>query len=232
MSMISTQKTIAEWVLDHSECASVFQRHHIDFCCRGHLTVDEACDQKGLNPKTILEDLNRAIAERQGGPSVDYRTLSTVALIAHIIQTHHEYLRKTLPFLRPLASKVARVHGDTNANLHELELIVFELVETLLPHLDAEEQELFPLLMTKNPDKSLVDSQFTLMAEDHLLVGELLARMRKTTNQFRLPQAACNSYRTLFSELEQLEGDILRHVHLENHVLMPRFVSTSTPLSH
>ena len=29
--------------------------------------------------------------------------------------------------------------------------------------------------------------------------------------------------RTLFAELEQLERDILTHVHLENHVLMPRF---------
>ena len=30
---------------------------------------------------------------------------------------------------------------------------------------------------------------------------------------------------TLFAELEVLEGDVLTHVHLENHVLMPRFAA-------
>lgn len=225
--MVSTQQTIADIVLDHSECASVFQRHHIDFCCRGHMTLTEVCEQKGLDPHQILNDLTVAIAERNGAMAVDYREFGTAALVGYIIQNHHGYLRKVLPFLQPLASKVARVHGDANPNLRELELIVFELADTLLPHLDAEEQELFPAIMTKNPDPALVEQQFRLMAEDHLLVGELLGRMRKATDQFQLPQAACNSYRTLFSELEQLEGDVLRHVHLENHVLMPRFAAAA-----
>ena len=39
------------------------------------------------------------------------------------------------------------------------------------------------------------------------------------------PEWGCSSYRVLMSELEALEGDVLRHVHLENHVLMPRFVT-------
>jgi regulator of cell morphogenesis and NO signaling len=39
------------------------------------------------------------------------------------------------------------------------------------------------------------------------------------------PEWACTSYRTLLSELAALEGDVLRHVHLENHVLMPRFAA-------
>jgi regulator of cell morphogenesis and NO signaling len=51
----------------------------------------------------------------------------------------------------------------------------------------------------------------------------MLARMRELADGFRTPEWGCNSYRVLMAELEALEGDILRHVHLENHVLMPRF---------
>ena len=40
---------------------------------------------------------------------------------------------------------------------------------------------------------------------------------------FTLPDSACTSYRTLFAELVDLEADILRHVHVENHVLLQRF---------
>ena len=54
-------------------------------------------------------------------------------------------------------------------------------------------------------------------------VGALLEQIRDVTEGFEMPGWACTSYRTLFSELEQMEGDIHRHVHLENHVLMPRF---------
>ena len=63
------------------------------------------------------------------------------------------------------------------------------------------------------------------MHEEHLAVGKVLGRLRTAADDFRLPDWACNSYRALFSELEQLEGDVLRHIHLENHVLRPRLAS-------
>ena len=56
-------------------------------------------------------------------------------------------------------------------------------------------------------------------------VAQLLERIRAASDDFTLPDWACNSYRTLFSELEQLEGDVFTHVHLENHVLRPRFAT-------
>ena len=54
-------------------------------------------------------------------------------------------------------------------------------------------------------------------------MGTLLARMRVLSDGFTTPEWGCRSYRILMGELETLEGDVLRHVHLENHVLMPRF---------
>jgi len=47
--------------------------------------------------------------------------------------------------------------------------------------------------------------------------------IRVASDDFALPDWACNSYRTLFSELQQMESDVFTHVHLENHVLQPRF---------
>ncbi len=63
------------------------------------------------------------------------------------------------------------------------------------------------------------------MQVDHLAVGDLLARMRTLTGGFTTPEWGCNTYRVLMTELDALEADILRHVHLENHVLAPRFGS-------
>lgn len=225
--MIDSQQTIASLVLDHSECASVFKRHRIDFCCRGDISIDAVCAEKGIDAKVLVDELSRAIAERKGDGTVDPRELSTPALIGHIITKHHEYLRKSLPFVQQLSAKVSRVHGEHNPLLRELDATVRELSDALLPHLDAEEQTMFPAMMTKTPDRAVLERELSSMQEDHLAVGALLEKMRTATENYRLPDWACNSYRTLWKELEQLEGDVLTHVHIENHVLRPRFASAS-----
>jgi len=223
--MLDRQNTVARTVLDHSECASVFVRNRIDYCCQGDVSIETACKKKGLDTEALLGELARAIAERRGGEELDRRTMPTHELVGHIVSTHHDYLRKAMPFLQGLASKVSRVHGEHNPKLRELEAIVHELAETLSPHLDAEESTLFPALLSPAPDRNVVTRELAEMFTEHREVGQLLDRMRAATEDYSVPDWGCNSYRTLFKELERLEDDVLRHVHLENHVLMPRFVA-------
>ncbi len=223
--MLDRQNTVARTVLDHSECAAVFVRNRIDYCCQGDVSIDDACKRKGLDPQALLGELERAIAERQETDAPDRREMPTGELVGHIVSTHHDYLRKTMPFLQGLASKVSRVHGDHNPKLRELEAIVHELFGALSPHLDVEEGTLFPALLSPQPDRSVISRELAEMFAEHREVGQLLERMRGATEDYSVPDWGCNSYRTLFKELERLEDDVLRHVHLENHVLMPRFVA-------
>lgn len=219
---IDPQQTLAHLVLDHSECAEVFQRHRLDFCCRGEVTVEAAARARGVDLVALLGELSRAVAERHGAPTGDPRVLSTPELIAHIISKHHEYLRKALPVVSSLASKVGRVHGERNPQLRALETAVRQLSEQLLPHLDEEERVLFPALIAGAPT-SAIGSLLDSMLEEHHGVAALLEQIREASDQFTAPDWACNSYRTLLAELGQLESDTFAHVHLENHVLMPRF---------
>ncbi|HWV39648.1 MAG TPA: iron-sulfur cluster repair di-iron protein [Vulgatibacter sp.] len=221
--MIDSSQTVAQLVLDHSALAPVFQRHRIDFCCKGEMTLREACEQRGVDEAALRADLERALAERSGAADVDPRTLGTPALAAHIVSKHHAYLRRVLPFARTLAAKVGRVHGEKDPRLQELAGVVAELEDQLVPHLDDEEEVLFPALSSREPDEALIERELSAMREEHESVGKLLERMRELTDSFNSPSWACNSYRTLMSELEQIEGDTLTHVHIENHVLMPRF---------
>lgn len=221
--MLDASQNVASLVLDHSECGPVFQRHRIDFCCRGNVSIEAVCAQKGIDQEALLRELSQAIENRRGERKADPRALSTAALTAHIVLKHHEYLRETFPFVRQLASKVARVHGEHNPKLRELDETVHALSDALLPHLDHEEQVFFPALNAKTPDRAFIARELGEMHEEHLAAGSLLEKMRNATEDFHIPDWACQSYRTLFSELEQLEGDVLEHVHLENHVLMARF---------
>lgn len=223
--MINLQQSVASLVLDHPECASVLQRHRIDYCCKGEQRLEAALVKSGVNPAALLEALELAVIQRQGRDEADPRQLSTPALIAQIITRYHEPLREALPFVQGLATKVARVHGSHNPNLVDLEAVVRELSQALLPHLDMEERELFPALMAGPAIPAAAARALATMHEEHLEVALLLERMRKSTGDFGIPDWACTSYKTLFAELERIETDLLAHVHLENHVLRPRFAA-------
>lgn len=219
--MLDRLQTVADVVLDHSECAEVFQRHRIDFCCRGDLTLEQAAQGKQLDVDALVAELKGAIVSRKGLPVTDVRALSTPQLVAHILLHHHDSLCRALPMVRMLANKVGRVHGDHNPKLKELKLAVDELEEVLTPHLEDEVREVFPVLSGQLPTKDAVEA----MTKDHELISELLGRIRAESEDFTLPEWACTSYRTLFAELKQLEAQVAARLHLENHVLRPRFPS-------
>ena len=219
--MLDLQLPVATLVLDHSECAAVFARHRIDYCCKGQRPLAQVCAEQGLSTKAIAEELELAIARRNGRESLDPRALSTRDVIGRLIAPHHLYLHRTMPFIQNLANKVARVHGDRNPALVEIARLVETLFATLATHLAEEENELFPALIAGRIDDAR--PMLRAMRSEHDAVGELLSDLRAAAADYVPPDWACTSYRTLMTELDYLEADTLAHVHLENHVLLPRF---------
>jgi regulator of cell morphogenesis and NO signaling len=224
-TVVERHKTLAQVVLEHPQCARVFVAHGIDFCCRGNVPLGDACVALGPEAEAVLAELDRAIAERPGlPPEQDPRQLSTLQLVAHIVDTHHVYLRKALAFLQPLAGNVAAAHADRRHSLNEVHAELVGLRAIVEQHLDREESAVFPLLLGSRRAQQHVEQELAWMQEDHLGVGDALHRLRTLTDGFRPPAWACASYRTLMVELEAMERDTFEHVHLENNVLAPRFL--------
>lgn len=98
---------LAEVVHDHAECAAVFQRHRIDFCCLGELTIETAAAKRGIELETLLEDLTAAVTARADEPPADPRSLSTTQFVDYITRTHHDYLRIALSLLKGMPLKVS-----------------------------------------------------------------------------------------------------------------------------
>jgi regulator of cell morphogenesis and NO signaling len=228
MIQIDRHATVAQIVTDHTVAARVFQKHGIDYCCHGNVTVPQACLDGRLDPEALFAELEAALVPADARTEESPRTLSTAALVARIVDRHHGYLREALPRIAPIMAKVAKVHAARGSHLRRLHEAFSELAASLGPHLDDEEEILFPALMARTPDLEAVRRELGRMLEEHLAVGDLLAEIRALTDGFTTPEWGCNTYRVLMSELDALEADILRHVHLENHVLAPRFGVVAT----
>ena len=231
-ALIDRSQTVAQIVARHSVTAAVFQSHRIDFCCRGDVTVAQACADRRQDPEAIFAELEAVVRERSGeAAGEDLRRLSTPALLARIVDRHHGFLRTAFPRIEPLLAKVAVVHGEHEPRLHAVRGAFVELVRTLAPHLDFEEEVLFPELARPGGPWGGARGHLAAMEKEHLAVGLKLAQIRDLADDFRTPPWGCASYRALMAELEHLEADVLQHVHLENHVLMPRFAGPEAPLS-
>jgi regulator of cell morphogenesis and NO signaling len=64
---------------------------------------------------------------------------------------------------------------------------------------------------------------------EHDNAGSALEAMRASTGDYTLPADACNTYRALFTGLQEMEADLHQHIHLENNILFPRAVKMEEP---
>jgi regulator of cell morphogenesis and NO signaling len=229
--------TVADLVTANPAAARIFERHEIDFCCHGQRPLDEACTEAGVDPDEVRSEL-AALAERSPEAAVPAVAGEDVAtLIGHIVTTHHRYLRRELPRLHELMTKVVSAHGTNHPEVHDLAATLAAITADLLPHLVKEERVLFPLVIELLGAVEPTDfhcgsvlNPVTVMEREHDDVGELLSTMRRQTDAYTPPADACPTWRALLAGLEELETDVHLHVHLENNVLFPKILELEADL--
>jgi regulator of cell morphogenesis and NO signaling len=59
------------------------------------------------------------------------------------------------------------------------------------------------------------------MEHEHDGAGKILATMRTLTQNYQLPEDACETFKALYEALAALESDLHEHIHLENNILFP-----------
>lgn len=146
----------------------------------------------------------------------------TPRLVAHIMERHHAYARRALPYIVPLLARVAGFHGKRNEKLVALCDAGQALADTLEAHLDEQEREVFPALLGA-PFRTDGSTLSARRCDHPGEVERLLARVHALSDGYAAPEWASLAYRVLMEELEALEEDVTEYMHLENFVLIPRY---------
>lgn len=217
--------TIGEIVASDFRAASVFKKNHLDFCCGGNKTLEEACREKGIEPAKVELELNE-LASSSPNSAQDFRNWKLDFLCDYLVNTHHRYVLKTLPELILYTQKIANVHGEHHPELLEVAALFAKINEELIQHLNKEEVVLFPAIkraLTNNDreSKEVIVSEITRMAGEHELAGGAMDMINTLTHHYTLPEDSCATYQVTFKLLEQFEDDLHIHVHLENNILYP-----------
>ena len=231
MSEMNLQSSVGQWVAQHPATSRVFQKHKMDFCCGGGISLEEACRKKDIDPQAVLQQLNEAKSGRTDTDEIDWLNQPLRQLCEHIVQTHHKFLRSELPRLEKMARRVAQVHGEKHPDLVEVRDVFLDLCAELEPHMMKEESILFPAICQLEESGTQVSFPFgtvanpvRMMEHEHDVAGNAIGRLSELTNQFEPPEEACNTWRALFDGLRELETDLHMHIHKENNILFPRAV--------
>jgi len=230
-------KTIREIALEAPATTRVFENFKIDYCCGGRRSIADACSAMGLDPASLIDELDGVINAPRADS--DPERLRPSKLIEYIIAKHHIFTAHELERLAPLMAKVALRHGASHPELLELQDVLNALTLSLMPHMLKEENVLFPYIQeleladargfsTPPPHFGTVQNPIRMMMAEHDVDGERLRKMRQLTADYTLPEGACPSFTSLYAGLQDLEGDLHRHIHLENNVLFPAAAELET----
>ncbi|WP_339634940.1 iron-sulfur cluster repair di-iron protein [Bizionia echini] len=224
-------KPIGEFVADDFRTAAIFSNYGIDFCCKGHRTVEEVCNKNGVNPDELLNKLD-VVLNSNSNNAIDYKSWPLDLLADYIEKTHHRYVEEKIPVLRQFLDKLCRVHGGNHPELFKINELFTGSAGELSAHMKKEELILFPFIkkMVKAsldgqaieaPHFGTVENPIAIMMEEHDNEGERFRKIALITNNYTPPADACNTYKVTFAMLEEFEKDLHLHIHLENNILFP-----------
>ncbi len=228
MTNITPDSTVADVAVLNPDITRVFETFGIDYCCGGKRTIRQASNNAGIPLDLVMQSLDRSIKDAKPA-SRDWNTASLREVIAHILDSHHAYIRRESPRIEALLTKVVAKHAPLHPELRQLQAVFGALAQELGVHLLKEEQVLFPMVEMRETgaleNSPGVERPVERMLAEHEDAGELLATIRRLTADFTLPPGACVTYQALYQALAAYELDLHQHIHLENNILFPKAVA-------
>jgi len=242
MKTIDQNEWVTDLVKDDYRIAKVLSRHGINYCCGGRHSLKLACEARGLNVESIVAKMDSMRRTICVSPATRFDVWPLDFLIDYIINIHHEFLRMHLEQIGDSLSGFVEGHKNHLGGLVELEDAFKSLNKRLWLHIAHEEEMIFPYIKklfraysNGEPYASMFVRTLRKPIEDVMTeneqIGHDLQRIRELTRDFQLPEKACASHRVALMSLQELDGDLVQHIHLENNILFPGAIAMEHELS-
>jgi regulator of cell morphogenesis and NO signaling len=239
---IDLLSSVSDIVNNDYRTAEVFRKYGIEYCCGGKWPLQMILESNDLDAAAIIEELELSIHPVGIRHALPFEKWDIDFLIDYIVNIHHTYLKKALPETKEQLEKFAEGHQKKYPELTELVLVFKSLILEMLPHLQHEEEIIFPYIRqiahafhNKESYASLLVRTLrkpveNVMNHEHESVNKILTQMRQLTNSYTPPPNSCVNHRVNFLKLLEIDTDLVQHMHLENAVLFPRSIEMEKKL--
>ena len=227
--MIVINTKIEDIVKTDNSMIDFFNKEKIDFCCNGHMTVEEVAKEKNIDANDLAKKIQGAIkfdnSDTEGIMNLDdFKNLDIKEMIDSLIIDHHKRERDLLFEIDPLLNKILSVHfahhGEELMKLHSL---FADLKKDLEEHFVKEEEITFPLMLENESPSQEVIKKVEELETDHEEAGDIIKEMIELTDWFNPPEDACRTYVHTFNLLEKLVKDVFIHIFKENSIMFEKY---------
>ncbi len=241
-SAIQENDLVSDIVVNDYRTADVFRKYGINFCCGGKISLETACRAHDLDTFEMISELELATRKRYISPTISYDSWSISFLTEYINNVHHSYLKKALPEISDYLERFVKGHNKIFPYLNTLQADFMHLYNELIPHMETEEHVIFPYIrqienayQKDEPYAALLVRTLrkpveNMMHHEHMLVSKTLLKFRDLTGNYALPVNACVNQKVTFLKLNELDNDLVQHMHLENNILFPKALSMEKEL--
>ena len=229
------QMTLGEMVVKDYRMAKVFEAFRIDYCCKGHLTLEEVCESKKIDAVAVMEGLDKIMdTQNEDITGLNFWPLNFLA--DYIEKKHHRFVEERIPLLLLYLNKLCQVHGDVHRELLEITSLFGQAARELTAHIKKEESILFPYIrkmlkkfregsfVVNAPYFRSISNPIKMMMQEHENEGGRFAKIAALTGNYTPPEHACDTYKVTYALLDEFERDLHRHIHLENNILFPKSI--------
>lgn len=239
---INDDSLVTDIVARDYRTSAVFRKYNIEFCCGGRVPLRVACQMHGLDIEIIKNELNDSLKNLHVSSATDFDSWDIDFLIDYIRNIHHTYLSRNLPEIGEILERFAEGHQKKFAWLPRLVGAFKNLKKILLPHLEHEEQVIFPYIkqighayQSREPYAALLVRTLRkpvedMMHQEHEQIRGYLRLSRELTSNYTPPANACITHKVCFSKLYELDNDLVQHTHLENNILFPKAIAMEKEL--
>ncbi len=234
MSALQTQRlteesSVGHWVAQHPVTADVYETLRIDYSCSGDKSLKTVCRENGLEVIRVHSLLQSTIADVDDATKNKWLHAPLADLCDHIEQSHHAFLKNSLPTATSLLAHVVELHSDDHPELLEVHDHFVAWRDETLEVMAAEERSLFPAIRQMESEGESPSRDWRGIAKlirrvgfEHNDIGVALSEARDASGNYVAPPDASPTYRQTLGLLRRIEIDVRHHLHKEEHILFPR----------
>lgn len=233
--------SIADIVDRDYRTAEVFQKHHINFCCGGQISLEESCTKRNIDYQELIDELIWATRTIIVPNNLPFESWDPHFLIGYILNIHHTYFYQTIPVLQMELATFAAGHQEKLPGINKVPETFEKLSALLVIHNKHEEEIIFPYigqiadayrrrevygnLFVRTLRKPLNNIQL-----EHTEIDKLANELKDFTNEFTFPENACTTHKLLYRKLSEFYDNLVQHKYLETKILFPQAISIETRL--
>ncbi len=231
MRVLNENLNISEIVSADYRTAAVFRKYGINFCCGGGFPVKEMCRRKDLPYDQVQAEILEAV-ETRPNEALDFSTLSTTDVLDYLAAGHRRAEMRMGDLERYLA-KVAKVHGDHNPKLIEINEIFKSVKSELERNISEEETLMFTIedgqyTAENGGDPQVISRLMGDWERRYESILKNIGTINELSDGYSPPSHACNTYMVSFRVLSDYEADVLHWIDVKFKYLFPKWSTKQT----